>query len=241
MFLSLDTSTLTLSLALVERAPDGALRTLEHVVVGPPRKQSELLPGIVGELLERHGATLPALEGLVVGLGPGSFTGLRIGLATVKSLAYATKLKVAGASSLAAVALEGPEGVPLYCRRWRARTTCTWGPTSVRAGRWSRWSRRRPCHPRRLPRAWPPSPGPWRWGPRWWTTAPPWSLRAWRLTGCWRRRPSRRRWRWRNWRAFRKRSRWTRSLPWSRTTCGPRSRSATRSSRPCPDRRPPHG
>ena len=115
MFLSLDTSTLTLSLALVERAPDGALRTLEHVVVGPPRKQSELLPGIIGELLERHGATLPALEGLVVGLGPGSFTGLRIGLATVKSLAYATKLKVAGASSLAAVALEGPEGVPLYC------------------------------------------------------------------------------------------------------------------------------
>ncbi len=115
MFLALDTSTLTLSLALVERAPEGGLRTLEHVVVGPPRKQSEALPGIVGELLERHGATLPSLEGLVVGLGPGSFTGLRIGLATVKSLAYATGLKVAGASSLAAVALEGPEDVPLYC------------------------------------------------------------------------------------------------------------------------------
>ncbi|ATB46915.1 tRNA (adenosine(37)-N6)-threonylcarbamoyltransferase complex dimerization subunit type 1 TsaB [Corallococcus macrosporus] len=115
MFLALDTSTLTLSLALVERAPDGAPRTLEHVVVGPPRKQSELLPGIVGELLARHGATLPGLEGLVVGLGPGSFTGLRIGLATAKSLAYAAKLKVAGASSLAAVALEGPEDVPLYC------------------------------------------------------------------------------------------------------------------------------
>jgi tRNA threonylcarbamoyladenosine biosynthesis protein TsaB len=40
---------------------------------------------------------------------------LRIGLATVKALAYAAGLKVAGASSLAAVALEGPEGPPLYC------------------------------------------------------------------------------------------------------------------------------
>ncbi|MCP3097736.1 tRNA (adenosine(37)-N6)-threonylcarbamoyltransferase complex dimerization subunit type 1 TsaB [Myxococcus sp. K15C18031901] len=115
MFLALDTSTLTLSLALVERGPDGAVRTVEHVVVGPPAKQSEVLPGVVGELLARQGVTLARLEGLAVGLGPGSFTGLRIGLATVKSLAYAAGLKVAGASSLAAVALEGPEDVPLYC------------------------------------------------------------------------------------------------------------------------------
>ncbi|MBU8894895.1 tRNA (adenosine(37)-N6)-threonylcarbamoyltransferase complex dimerization subunit type 1 TsaB [Corallococcus sp. M34] len=114
MLLALDTSTLTLSLALVER--EGAsLRVVEHAVVGPPQKQSEVLPGIIGELLARHGVALASLEGLVVGLGPGSFTGLRIGLATFKALAYATGLKVAGASSLAAVALEGPEGVPLYC------------------------------------------------------------------------------------------------------------------------------
>ncbi|MCP3163745.1 tRNA (adenosine(37)-N6)-threonylcarbamoyltransferase complex dimerization subunit type 1 TsaB [Myxococcus qinghaiensis] len=115
MFLALDTSTLTMSLALVERGPDGAVRAVEHSVVRPPVKQSEALPGVVGELLARHGLKLAELEGLVVGLGPGSFTGLRIGLATVKSLAYATGLKVAGASSLAAVALEGPEDVPLYC------------------------------------------------------------------------------------------------------------------------------
>lgn len=115
MFLALDTSTLTLSLALVEREPEGGVRPVEHVVVAPPQKQSEALPGVVGELLARHGVKLSQLEGLAVGLGPGSFTGLRIGLATVKSLAYAAGLKVAGASSLAAVALEGPEDVPLYC------------------------------------------------------------------------------------------------------------------------------
>lgn len=114
MFLALDTSTLTMSLALVERGPDG-VRAVEHLVVRPPVKQSEALPGVVGELLARHDTRLADLEGLVVGLGPGSFTGLRIGLATVKSLAYAASLKVAGASSLAALALEGPEDVPLYC------------------------------------------------------------------------------------------------------------------------------
>jgi tRNA threonylcarbamoyladenosine biosynthesis protein TsaB len=112
MFLALDTSTLMLSLALVEREGEG-VRVLEHVVVGPPRKQSEVLPGIVGELLARHGVALKSLEGVAIGLGPGSFTGLRIGLSCVKGLAYAAGLKVAGASSLAAVALEGPEGPPL--------------------------------------------------------------------------------------------------------------------------------
>ncbi|HET9452613.1 MAG TPA: tRNA (adenosine(37)-N6)-threonylcarbamoyltransferase complex dimerization subunit type 1 TsaB, partial [Aggregicoccus sp.] len=115
MLLALDTSTLTLSLALVERTPEGTLRPLEHVVVGPPHKQSELLPGVIGELLSRHGVRLQSLEGLVVGLGPGSFTGLRIGLSSLKALAYAAGLKLVGASSLAALALEGPEGVPLYC------------------------------------------------------------------------------------------------------------------------------
>ncbi|HEX8699589.1 MAG TPA: tRNA (adenosine(37)-N6)-threonylcarbamoyltransferase complex dimerization subunit type 1 TsaB [Myxococcaceae bacterium] len=114
MLLALDTSTLHLSLALVERRGDD-VSVVEHKVVSPPEKQSEALPGVVGDMLARHGMKLEALEGLAVGLGPGSFTGLRIGLATVKALAYAVRLKVAGASSLAAVAMEGPEGPPLYC------------------------------------------------------------------------------------------------------------------------------
>ncbi|MGA9525233.1 MAG: tRNA (adenosine(37)-N6)-threonylcarbamoyltransferase complex dimerization subunit type 1 TsaB, partial [Myxococcaceae bacterium] len=53
------------------------------------------------------------LGGIAIGLGPGSFTGLRIGLATAKALAYAARLPLTGASSLATVALEGPEQVTL--------------------------------------------------------------------------------------------------------------------------------
>jgi tRNA threonylcarbamoyladenosine biosynthesis protein TsaB len=104
--LSLDTSTLTLSVALLR---DGVVR--EHRLVPPPRRQSEVLPGELDALVRAHGATLRDVRGFVVGLGPGSFTGLRIGLATVKGLAYSLEVPVAGVSSLAALALEAPEGV----------------------------------------------------------------------------------------------------------------------------------
>ncbi|HXX30604.1 MAG TPA: tRNA (adenosine(37)-N6)-threonylcarbamoyltransferase complex dimerization subunit type 1 TsaB [Myxococcaceae bacterium] len=109
MLVALDTSTLTLSLALV--APGQELVAFE--MHPPPRKQSEMLPGALVDLLRRHGRSLSDVTGYAVGLGPGSFTGLRIGLATVKALAYAHRRPVGGASSLAALALEGPAGPSL--------------------------------------------------------------------------------------------------------------------------------
>lgn len=117
MLLALDTSTLTLSLALVKRrgpvASPGPVDVIAAVDHHPPARQSELLPAAIESLLAEAGVSLGSLSGLAVGLGPGSFTGLRIGVATAKALAYATGLRVSGASSLAAMALEGPEGVPL--------------------------------------------------------------------------------------------------------------------------------
>ena len=110
VLLSLDCSTLTLSLALLRG--DGTL--VEHRQVGPPQRQSQMLPAEIEAILTAHGHTLKELTGLVVGMGPGSFTGLRIGLSTAKGLAYGLKLPLVGASSLAALALEGPEGIELY-------------------------------------------------------------------------------------------------------------------------------
>lgn len=109
MRLALDTSTLTLSLALV----DGA-RVVEEVRIGPPKRQSEVLPGAITELLARHDLKLSQLDGLVCGLGPGSFTGLRIGVATLKGLAWTLKKPLTGCGSLDALALEGPEGVEVW-------------------------------------------------------------------------------------------------------------------------------
>jgi len=99
---------------LVERHADGRLETVGTREAGPPARQSELLPGIIHELLRQHGLDLKSLTGIAVGLGPGSFTGLRIGLSAAKGLAYALRLPLCGTSSLAAAAAAGPEGRPLY-------------------------------------------------------------------------------------------------------------------------------
>lgn len=110
MILALDCSTLTLSLAIVRR--DGIV--VDERQVPPPKRQSEVLPGELEAALAAHGLTLKDLTGLVCGLGPGSFTGLRIGLATLKGLAFALQLPLVGASSLAALALQGPKDVELF-------------------------------------------------------------------------------------------------------------------------------
>jgi tRNA threonylcarbamoyladenosine biosynthesis protein TsaB len=110
MIVALDSSTLTLSLAI---GRPGEAEPVAAERLGPPAKMSDLLPAALVDLVKRAGLTLDEVSGFAVGLGPGSFTGLRIGLATVKGLAYARRLGVGGASSLAALALDGPEGVPL--------------------------------------------------------------------------------------------------------------------------------
>lgn len=108
--LSLDSSTLRLSAALLVLDAEGELAEL-HERVGPTGKgqHATVLPGILLELLEAGGVGWDDLDALVCGLGPGSFTGLRTGLATMKSLAYAARRPLVGASSLEAMALEASQ------------------------------------------------------------------------------------------------------------------------------------
>jgi len=65
---------------------------------------SERLLAAVDRLLQDAGWTPEALEGLAVAVGPGSFTGLRIGISTVKGLAFSLKIPVAAVSTLEAMA-----------------------------------------------------------------------------------------------------------------------------------------
>ncbi len=91
--LALDSSSPLLSCALWE---DGrAVAESLH-----PEKAGDVLPEALLAL-----APLESVDALAAGVGPGSFTGLRVGLAAVKALAYARKLPVLGASSLRALAL----------------------------------------------------------------------------------------------------------------------------------------
>ena len=107
---ALDTATLTLSCALLEVDSAGATVLCERNEPADRRPGATAghgarLPGVLTELLAAFDRRLPDLEGYAVGLGPGSFTGLRIGLATWKGLAYANRRPIAGASSLMAMAL----------------------------------------------------------------------------------------------------------------------------------------
>lgn len=74
------------------------------------RSHSTDLLGLVGEALSEAGATLQEVELFAVALGPGSFTGLRIGVATVKGLASTLERKVVGVPTLEALALAAGAG-----------------------------------------------------------------------------------------------------------------------------------
>jgi tRNA threonylcarbamoyladenosine biosynthesis protein TsaB len=120
---AVDTATLTLSCALLEVGQDEVRLLAQATEQGaPPAARGQgvrtgghgaRLPSVLVELLATVEKRLPDLDGYAVGLGPGSFTGLRIGLATWKALAYANRRPVVGASSLMAMALAAaPEAGP---------------------------------------------------------------------------------------------------------------------------------
>ena len=108
--LALDTATTTIVVAAGDT--DGRVLAGE-AFEGQYRHSQELLPAVV-RVLDGAGLELADLAGVVVGTGPGAFTGLRVGIATAKTLAHELGCPIVGIASSSALLAAVPDATVLW-------------------------------------------------------------------------------------------------------------------------------
>jgi tRNA threonylcarbamoyl adenosine modification protein YeaZ len=108
LILALDTATPSVVVGVVRVTGDGAV-TLAERRVDDHRRHAEVLTTLMAEVLTEAGVSGDRLDAVVVGQGPGPFTGLRVGMATAAAYADALNLPVHGVCTLDAIAAATPE------------------------------------------------------------------------------------------------------------------------------------
>jgi tRNA threonylcarbamoyladenosine biosynthesis protein TsaB len=109
LILAFDTATDVATSALVD----------DDEVLGERASRAVTLLEDVDALLRQAGKHTRDVDALAVGVGPGSFTGVRMGLSTARGLAFALDVPVAGVSTLDALAAGAPGAVPVIDARRR--------------------------------------------------------------------------------------------------------------------------
>jgi tRNA threonylcarbamoyladenosine biosynthesis protein TsaB len=110
LVLAIDTTTPTLGLALA-----AGVDLIADLRLPIPTSHSETLLSCIDQCLRRHGFEGPDLEGLAAVSGPGSFTGIRIGLATAQGLADGWNRPLYGRNSLELCALRAGVADGIVC------------------------------------------------------------------------------------------------------------------------------
>ncbi|MUK88531.1 tRNA (adenosine(37)-N6)-threonylcarbamoyltransferase complex dimerization subunit type 1 TsaB [Ornithinibacillus sp. L9] len=114
--LSIDTSNQSLGVAIMKNDI-----VIGEVITNIAKNHSVRLMPAIDELMKEVNITPEQLEKIVVAKGPGSYTGVRIGLTTAKTLAWALNIPVVGVSSLEALAYQGRFSQALVCPFFDAR------------------------------------------------------------------------------------------------------------------------
>ncbi|HET6846665.1 MAG TPA: tRNA (adenosine(37)-N6)-threonylcarbamoyltransferase complex dimerization subunit type 1 TsaB [Anaerolineales bacterium] len=130
MLLSIDTSTAQVGVALL----DGGQLVVESLWNSRVHHTVELAPA-VAQLLGRAGATPGDVTGVVVAIGPGSFTALRVGMAFAKGFSLAHKVGLIGVPTLDILAgAQPPSNFPLAAllQAGRGRVALNWYKFSVK-------------------------------------------------------------------------------------------------------------
>lgn len=108
LILAVTSATATVGVAVVETGSTGASTTLAAHQVMTDRRHAEELTPMIRDLMAQSGRGLPEVDRFAVDVGPGRFTGLRVGLATVRTMALAFETPATGVSSLEALAFSHP-------------------------------------------------------------------------------------------------------------------------------------
>lgn len=135
LILALDTATDLGTVALV-RTATGTLEVLAEASASVDARHGETLMPHLTDVLTRAGCRPADLELIAVGIGPGSFTGVRVGLSAAKGLAIALEVPVVGVGTLDVIAHAVPDAGPIgvlldakkdevFFRRYGARTPST--------------------------------------------------------------------------------------------------------------------
>lgn len=104
LLLGLDTATAVTTVALTRSAPSMGSDVLAERSHLDPRRHGEVLPVQIDEVLRQAEVAAGDVDAVAVGIGPGAFTGLRVGLATARALGLALDIPVYGVSTLDVIA-----------------------------------------------------------------------------------------------------------------------------------------
>lgn len=110
--LLLDSSNMYLSVGIAKGG-----QVVDSIFYNAWQRQSELMVNEIDNILKRNKIDKKQLDAVVVGIGPGSYTGVRIGVTIAKTIAYALNIKIYAKSSLSLLAIGNEPTICLFNAR----------------------------------------------------------------------------------------------------------------------------